>query len=415
MVQIGAEEGPALEVLERPALVPILGVTSAEVLVPGGHPPLWLHVARLEDKLVDHLGGAAAGGGGLGGGLGCRWQRPKGPQRPVLPLAVHLARQSLPAPVLRPDVVLESAACVPELEHVGVGEFGQVDGVGVGHEVKGGVEQVARRHTHRHPRLEEGAGVGQRSGDPLDGEVWALEWVDVAQVVDHHQNQRVLRRRYYHAVAEDGVWLVLGVWLVGDEELAVLLGHLDDGVEALGSARDHVRVNIDAAVLVQQLQTQQVRLALPHPLLLVEVSVEHVQLGDVLVGPQSVVPVLVAVQVVHTPCVEPETGRLLGSHPDLVHHLGNGRCGGQVVTHGLLPLVGVREVALAVVPHVELTDTLHFGLEALVGRLAGVGHGGATGVGHTGVQRRVRRGGVGQVVGAVDCHVGGVRRDGGEI
>mmetsp|Transcript_41385 Transcript_41385/g.88185 ORF Transcript_41385/g.88185 Transcript_41385/m.88185 type:complete len:244 (+) Transcript_41385:1303-2034(+) len=169
-----------------------------------------------------------------------------------------------------------------------------------------------------------------------------------------HEDERVVRSASYHGVSQDGIWLILGVRLIGDDKTG-FLSQLNDGVQALVPYRDHISIYIEAAVVPEELKAENVRLALPHLLLHVNRLVDHRQLGHLIVAPHLEAPIWVGCQIVHAEGIDPKARRFSRADPDLVDDLRD-VCSAAKVFHvpltPRLPLGRVAHFALAPVPMV---------------------------------------------------------------
>mmetsp|Transcript_22058 Transcript_22058/g.69717 ORF Transcript_22058/g.69717 Transcript_22058/m.69717 type:complete len:474 (-) Transcript_22058:297-1718(-) len=143
-IEVGAEPLPSLELLQGPRPVLELRVRPLEAVEPALPPAARISgaVHTIQDQLVDD-----AGDGGLARGsialldLRNSGQLPEAPERPLF-LRVEWALAGLLALVLALHIPLEARARVAKLEHQALGEARKVDGVRVGHEVEGGVEEL---------------------------------------------------------------------------------------------------------------------------------------------------------------------------------------------------------------------------------------------------------------------------------
>mmetsp|Transcript_4627 Transcript_4627/g.11885 ORF Transcript_4627/g.11885 Transcript_4627/m.11885 type:complete len:475 (-) Transcript_4627:413-1837(-) len=237
-------------------------------------------------------------------------------------LLVERARLRLPAPVPALHVALEARAGVAKLEHEALREARVVDRVGVGDEVEGGIEKLLVCNGDGHAAVHEALGVQHRACDCEDIDDVAFLVEGLLQEQDEHQHERVMRRGPDHGVAKDGVWLVLGVGLVCNHEASVL-ANVQDLVQALVVHGDHVGIHVQATIVPEELKAEDVRLALPHLLVHVDLLVEHRQLGHLLVAPHLEAPGGMRREVLYAEGVDPEAGRLPRADPDLVDHLGD--------------------------------------------------------------------------------------------
>mmetsp|Transcript_74273 Transcript_74273/g.164005 ORF Transcript_74273/g.164005 Transcript_74273/m.164005 type:complete len:292 (+) Transcript_74273:907-1782(+) len=258
------------------------------------------------------------------------------------------------------DISFQSRACVAELEHQALGEAAEIDGIGVRNKVKGWVEKFLCCDGDGHARIHQALGVHHRTCDSKDFNVISLLVESLLQVKDQHQNQRMMRRAGNDGVAQNGVWLVLGIRFIGDDE-ACVLAQLHDGIQRLLPHRDHVRVHVDTSVVPEKFQAQDVGFALPHLLFHVDLLVEHGQLGHAFVAPNLVAPVRMGLQVIGAKGIQPQTWRFLGPDPNLVDDLRNRRRTDRrhVVHATALPLLRVLHPTFAAIPVVELADGTH--------------------------------------------------------
>jgi hypothetical protein len=113
--------------------------------------------------------------------------------------------------------------------------------------------------------------------------------VNCSNVPDEESQQRVALGCDDETVSEDAVGFVFCVGFIAHEK-ACVLAWVNDMVEGLAET-DHVRVNIDTTIFVQDFEAHDVCLALPHGLLIEQVAVDHVlKAGSLLVVPQFVFP-----------------------------------------------------------------------------------------------------------------------------
>jgi hypothetical protein len=151
------------------------------------------------------------------------------------------------------------------------------------------IEEFSSRDGHRHARVDEGFRAGQRTCDPFNSVVWTFVMVYRRYVTNEQAQKWVPLRSDDKTVPEDAVRLVFGVRLISDEKTRVFAG-VDDGVERLTQA-DHVCVNVDTAVLVEDFEAHDICFALPHLLFIKQVAIDHVlKIGGLFVIPQRIFP-----------------------------------------------------------------------------------------------------------------------------
>mmetsp|Transcript_14850 Transcript_14850/g.32065 ORF Transcript_14850/g.32065 Transcript_14850/m.32065 type:complete len:457 (-) Transcript_14850:173-1543(-) len=374
-VQVCAEPGAILELIFRPCPVLKLGMCLAEVLPPSFAPPdrIMRAVHPIKDQLMDDLRDAASSLHKVEFNLVWGGQSRERTERPFL-LRVVGADSGFLAAILPLHIALQARASVAELEHQALRKLGEVDGVRVRHEVEGRVEQLLGRDGDGHLRVHQALRVHHWTCNSEDLDDVSLVVERLLQVQNEHQHQRVVRRASDHGVSEDGVGLVLGVRLVGDDETR-LSSKLDDLREVFLFDRDHVGVDVESAIVPQKLQAQNIRFALPHFLLVVNLLVEHRELRHAVVAPKLKTPLRVLGQVLHTEGVDPEAGWLTWTDPNLVNHLGDFSIateGGHVLLALVSPQLSIvlRNSTFASVPMVEFADW--FDLELGVGFQDGV-------------------------------------------
>mmetsp|Transcript_43130 Transcript_43130/g.101307 ORF Transcript_43130/g.101307 Transcript_43130/m.101307 type:complete len:391 (-) Transcript_43130:295-1467(-) len=294
--------------------------------------------------------------------LATRQERPEWSQRPLL-LGVEATLSRLLAPVVALHPAFKTRASVTKLEHQALRETGKVNGVGIRHIVEGRVKPLLWRNGHGHVSIHQALCVHQRACNHEHINVVALVVVGVLQVQDQHEHKWMVRCGGNHRVSQNRVRFVLGVRLIGNCK-AGRLCHLENGVERLVVNRNHIRIDIKTSMVPEDLQAQNVSLALPHLLLTVHLLIEHGQLRDKLVVPEREAPVRVGCEVVYTESVNPHAGWLLRANPNHVNHLGDVRRPLEGLLHvrlaALAPSVFVGHFALTAVPVVELSNVAHF-------------------------------------------------------
>mmetsp|Transcript_96548 Transcript_96548/g.295343 ORF Transcript_96548/g.295343 Transcript_96548/m.295343 type:complete len:588 (+) Transcript_96548:549-2312(+) len=361
-VQVRAQPLPAKQLLLCPNLVLKIRVRSLEIVPPRPPPTHGIAAAldAIEDELMDHIWNRRpATSVELPLHLLGRGQLLEGAQGPLL-LRVEGAEAGLLAAVLALDVALEAGTRVAKLKHEALRELSEVDGVRVRYVMERGVQQLLGRNRDRHFAIHQALRVHDGPRDREDVDVVTLVVKRLLEKQDQHQGQRMVRRACDHGVAEDRIRFVLGVWLVRDDPTC-FLPELDDWVQAFHVDGDHVRVNIQPTIVPKELEAQDVRFALPHLFLSVDLLIEHRQLGDAVVGPKLETPRRVRCEVIDAEGVDPQARRLARADPDLVDDLGDLGHAAQVL-HVLraagLPLGRVPHGALAAVPVVKGPDGL---------------------------------------------------------
>mmetsp|Transcript_8218 Transcript_8218/g.14068 ORF Transcript_8218/g.14068 Transcript_8218/m.14068 type:complete len:295 (-) Transcript_8218:150-1034(-) len=256
--------------------------------------------------------------------------------------------------VLHP--AFESGARVPKLEAVTVREGAQIDRARIRDVMELGIKIVHWGYSHGHVGMSDALRVGKRAGHPLNAVIGALVRVHGPNVEHQHFDDRVSRSASNQTVSDHRVRFVLRVGFVRNDESGVLSA-LENRSKVLLEG-DHVRVDVHTTEFIENFQTQQIRLALVHLFLVVEIAIQHFHSGNFLIGPELVTPFWVVLQVVHSPRIKPDAWRLLRTNPDLVNDFWDGTaCLGIRLGLGF-PLVRVRLLhgAFSGVPVVEATD-----------------------------------------------------------
>mmetsp|Transcript_86690 Transcript_86690/g.220828 ORF Transcript_86690/g.220828 Transcript_86690/m.220828 type:complete len:381 (+) Transcript_86690:865-2007(+) len=271
------------------------------------------------------------------------------------------------APVPALHVALQARASVSKLEHEALGELRVINGIRIGNEVEGRIQQLLVSDGDRHVAVHEALRVEHRARDSKHVDDMPLLVEGLLQEEHEHQDQWVVGGACNNGVAQDGVWFVLGVGLVGNHK-AGLLAHLDDRVQVLVADGDHVSIHVHPTVVPEELETQDVSLALPHLLFIVDLPVEHRQLSSLVVAPHLEAPTGVRIAVVDTEGVDPQTRRLTWSDPNLMNDLRNVRLPTQVLHVEFTtctPLVRILNRALASVPMIIRVDGINLELRVV--------------------------------------------------
>mmetsp|Transcript_13962 Transcript_13962/g.33201 ORF Transcript_13962/g.33201 Transcript_13962/m.33201 type:complete len:372 (+) Transcript_13962:1577-2692(+) len=276
-------------------------------------------------------------------------------QRPDL-LGMEGTLAGLLASVLRFHVAFQSATCVAELEHQALGKGGEVDGVRVRHVMESRIEPLLRRKRNWHAAIYKAFRVHHRSGDCENLNVMPLLVIRLLQVKNEHQKQRMSGSAGNHRVAQDGIGLVFSVRLIGDHKTC-LFAQLEDSIQGLLFHGNHVSIDIEASIMPKELQSQNVCLALPHLLLMIDLVVDHRQLCHLLVVPEVEAPARIGSEVLHPEGIDPKAWRLLRANPDLMDHLRNLGLALQLcllVLQALrLPGIRISHSALTSIPMIE--------------------------------------------------------------
>mmetsp|Transcript_8217 Transcript_8217/g.14060 ORF Transcript_8217/g.14060 Transcript_8217/m.14060 type:complete len:332 (-) Transcript_8217:150-1145(-) len=306
---------------------------------------------------MDHRRNRTAGGGFdfcFGGRRGERHKLAQGVLLGLLAMVLALERPLALVVVLHP--AFEPRARVAELEAEAVRKRAQVDRARVRDVMELGIKIVHRWDGHGHVGVGDALRVGQRASDPLDAVIRSLVGIDGPDVEHQHLDDRVPRSASNQTVSDHRVRLVLRVRLVRDDKPGVL-ATLDNGSKVLLKG-NHVRVNVHTTMFVENFQTQQIRLALVHLLLVVEIAIEHLHAGNFFIGPELVTPFWIVLQVTPPPRIKPDAWWFLRTDPDLMNYFRNGAASLDICLGLRFPLVGIRLLnsALSRIPVVEATD-----------------------------------------------------------
>jgi len=247
---------------------------------------------------------------------------------------------------------------LPKLEAIAV-KGGEVNSGRVGDIMEGWVKVLGLRHCHGHISMSQNLRIGERSRDPFDTVVSPLMRIDLFDIGHEHEHERMLWRACNKTIAQDRIGLILCIRLIGNHEAGI--GSSSKGRTEVTDGGDNIGVDIDTTILIQELQTQNVRLTLWGALGLEERTVDHGHVADAVVIPKGVAPFVLGGGVgkggheVDTPRVEPDAGRLARADPylvDMVRDAGREGGGGAVLATGFLPDVSVCYGAFTVIPDV---------------------------------------------------------------
>mmetsp|Transcript_23535 Transcript_23535/g.54648 ORF Transcript_23535/g.54648 Transcript_23535/m.54648 type:complete len:314 (-) Transcript_23535:395-1336(-) len=219
-------------------------------------------------------------------------------------------------------VSFQTRTGVAKLKHQAFWKTTKVNRIGVWHEMEGWIQKLLSRYGYWHSAVHKAFGVHHWTCNRKNLDVVALLVERLLQEQDQHQGQRVMRGAGNDRITKDGIRLVFRVWFIRNDP-ASLLSQLDDWIEGLLPHGDHIRIDVDAAMVPKELQSKNIGLALPHLLFNVYLLVEHWQLCDAFIAPQFIPPVRMGLNEVSSERVQPKARRLLWADPDLVDDFGD--------------------------------------------------------------------------------------------